>query len=94
MHFKESLSVIIPKPGKASYSTPKSFRPIVLLNTLGKLVKKMLGSTVSRSGGAPSLSGGVGSTVNQHRWLGQQAGGSFWGACNAGGVVGGIYWGR
>jgi hypothetical protein len=41
-HFKESLSVIIPKPGKASYSTPKSFRPIVLLNTLGKLVEKML----------------------------------------------------
>jgi hypothetical protein len=30
-HFKESLLVIIPKPGKASYSTPKSFRPIVLL---------------------------------------------------------------
>jgi hypothetical protein len=41
-HFKESLLVIIPKPGKASYSTPKSFRPIVLLNTLGKLVEKML----------------------------------------------------
>ena len=41
-HFKESLSVIILKPGKASYLTPKSFRPIVLLNTLGKLVKKML----------------------------------------------------
>jgi hypothetical protein len=41
-HFKESLSVIIPKPGKPTYSTPKSFRPIVLLNTLGKLVEKML----------------------------------------------------
>jgi hypothetical protein len=41
-HFKESLSVIIPKPGKPSYSTPKAFRPIVLLNTLGKLVEKML----------------------------------------------------
>jgi len=40
--FKESLSVIIPKPGKPSYSTPKSFQPIVLLNTLGKLVEKML----------------------------------------------------
>jgi len=36
-HFKESISVIIPKPGKPSYSTPKSFRPIVLLNTIGKL---------------------------------------------------------
>jgi len=41
-HFKESLSVIIPKPDKPSYATPKSFRPIVLLNMLGKLVEKML----------------------------------------------------
>jgi len=41
-HFKESLLVIIPKPGKLSYSTPKSFHPIVLLNMLGKLVEKML----------------------------------------------------
>src|SRR5437879_3793507 len=41
-HFKESNSVILPKPGKASYDTPKSFRPIVLLNTVGKLIEKML----------------------------------------------------
>jgi Reverse transcriptase (RNA-dependent DNA polymerase) len=41
-HFKESLSVIILKPGKPDYSTPKSFQPIVLLNTLGKLFKKLL----------------------------------------------------
>jgi hypothetical protein len=41
-HFKESVSVIIPKLGKPSYSTPKSFRPIVLLNTLGKLIEKMI----------------------------------------------------
>jgi hypothetical protein len=41
-HFKESVSVIIPKPGKPSYATPKSFRPIVLLNMLGKLVEKMI----------------------------------------------------
>jgi retron-type reverse transcriptase len=41
-HFKSSLSVIIPKLGKPSYSMPKAFRPIVLLNTLGKLVEKML----------------------------------------------------
>ncbi|KXN80757.1 hypothetical protein AN958_07852 [Leucoagaricus sp. SymC.cos] len=41
-YFKESVSVIIPKPGKPSYSMPKSFRPIVLLNTLGKLIEKML----------------------------------------------------
>jgi len=42
VHFKESLSVIIPKLGKLSYLTPKLFRPIVLLNMLSKLVEKML----------------------------------------------------
>jgi len=41
-HFKESLLVIIPKLGKASYSTPKLFCLIVLLNMLGKLFEKML----------------------------------------------------
>jgi hypothetical protein len=41
-HFKESVSVIIPKPGKPSYSTPKLFQPIVLLNTLGKLIEKII----------------------------------------------------
>ena len=41
-HFKESVSVIIPKPGKPAYDTPKAFRPIVLLNTLGKLIEKMV----------------------------------------------------
>jgi hypothetical protein len=63
-HFKESLSVIIPKPGKTSYSTPKSFRPIVLLNTLGKLVKKMLARRLQYDGVAhnafePNQFGGV-----------------------------------
>ncbi|KAJ2931772.1 hypothetical protein H1R20_g5320, partial [Candolleomyces eurysporus] len=41
-HFKESTLVIIPKPNKLSYSTPKAFRPILLLNTLGKLIEKMI----------------------------------------------------
>ncbi|KAJ3560736.1 hypothetical protein NP233_g10643 [Leucocoprinus birnbaumii] len=41
-HFKESVLVIIPKPGKPAYDTPKAFRPIVLLNTIGKLIEKML----------------------------------------------------
>jgi hypothetical protein len=40
--FKVSITVVIPKPGKPSYDTPKSFRPIVLLNTMGKLLEKML----------------------------------------------------
>ena len=41
-HFKESVSIIIPKPGKLAYDTPKAFWPIVLLNTLGKLIEKMI----------------------------------------------------
>ena len=41
-HFKELISVIIPKPGKLAYDISKIFRPIVLLNTLGKLIKKMI----------------------------------------------------
>ena len=41
-NFKESVSIIIPKLGKPAYDTPKAFGPIVLLNTLGKLIEKMI----------------------------------------------------
>ena len=41
-HFKDSISVIIRKPGKPTYSTPQLFRPIVLLKTVGKLIEKMI----------------------------------------------------
>jgi len=34
--------VIIYKPGKLAYNTSKAFRPIVLLNTFGKLIEKMI----------------------------------------------------
>jgi hypothetical protein len=49
-HFKESVLVIIPKLGKPSYSTPKPFWPIVLLNTLGKLIKKMISTRLQFDG--------------------------------------------
>jgi hypothetical protein len=49
-HFKESVLVIILKPGKPSYSTPKSFWPIVLLNTLGKLIEKMISTRLQFDG--------------------------------------------
>jgi len=41
-HFKISISIIIPKPNKESYNSSKSFRPIVLLNTISKLIEKVI----------------------------------------------------
>jgi hypothetical protein len=49
-HFKKSVSIIIPKPGKATYNKAKSFRPIVLLNTIGKLIKKMIANQLQFEG--------------------------------------------
>jgi len=43
LHFKKSTMVVIPKLNKKSYDFPKSFRPIVLLNTMGKLIEKVIG---------------------------------------------------
>ena len=43
LYFKTSSSIIIPKPNKVSYDSLKAFRPIVLLNTLSKLIKKVIG---------------------------------------------------
>ena len=41
-YFKYSSIIIIPKPNKMSYDQLKAFRPIVLLNTLGKLIEKVI----------------------------------------------------
>ena len=41
-YFKYLSTIIIPKPNKTSYDQPKAFRPIVLLNTLGKLIEKVI----------------------------------------------------
>ena len=41
-HFKCSSTVIIPKPNKLTYNHPKSFHLIVLLNTISKLIKKII----------------------------------------------------
>ena len=41
-YFKVSTTVVIPKPNKLSYDNPKAFHPIVLLNTLGKLIEKVI----------------------------------------------------
>ena len=41
-YFKTLSTVIIPKLKKSSYNLSKLFRPIVLLNTIGKLFEKMI----------------------------------------------------
>ena len=45
-YFKISTTVIIPKLNKMSYDNPKAFRPIVLLNTLSKLIKKVIAERI------------------------------------------------
>jgi len=42
-YFKMSTMIVIPKPNKSLYDTSKFFKPIVLLNTLGKLIEKIIG---------------------------------------------------
>ena len=41
-YFKTSTTVVIPKPNKATFDSSKSYCPIVFLNTIGKLFKKMI----------------------------------------------------
>ena len=45
-YFKISTTIVIPKPNKQSYDNPKSFRPIILLNTLGKLIEKAIAERI------------------------------------------------
>ncbi|KFY28958.1 hypothetical protein V491_00241 [Pseudogymnoascus sp. VKM F-3775] len=40
-HFKETITVALRKPGKDDYSQPKLYRPIALLNTLGKALEAL-----------------------------------------------------
>ena len=43
LHFKMLSFIIIPKSNKVSYNSLKTFRPIILLNMLDKLIKKVIG---------------------------------------------------
>ncbi|KAF4460146.1 Zinc knuckle [Fusarium albosuccineum] len=40
--FKHAITAILPKDGKENYSDPKSWRPIALLPSLGKLLEKIV----------------------------------------------------
>ena len=41
-YFKISSTIVISKPNKTSYNQLKAFQPIILLNTLGKLIEKVI----------------------------------------------------
>jgi hypothetical protein len=46
-HFRQSTVVVLRKPGKANYTTPKAYRPIALLNTIGKIMDAMVAKRLS-----------------------------------------------
>ncbi|KAJ5111719.1 hypothetical protein NUU61_001349 [Penicillium alfredii] len=46
-HFRDSKTVTLRKPGKDDYSKPKSYRPIALLNTIGKALEGVLALRLS-----------------------------------------------
>ena len=45
--WKESITVVLRKPGKPSYQEPKAYRPIALLNTIGKLFSSLIADDLS-----------------------------------------------
>ncbi|OHE90236.1 zinc knuckle [Colletotrichum orchidophilum] len=46
-HFRTSTTVVLRKPGKDNYTTPKSYRPIALLNTVGKIMDAIIAERLS-----------------------------------------------
>jgi ribonuclease HI len=47
VHFKEAITVVLRKPGKDDYTQPKSYRPIALLNTLGKALEAIIANRLT-----------------------------------------------
>jgi hypothetical protein len=43
-HFRQSITVVLRKPEKEDYSQPKAYRPIALLNTIGKALEAVIGT--------------------------------------------------
>ena len=46
-HFRESTTVVLRKPGKDNYAAPKSYRPIALMNTIGKIMDAVIARRLS-----------------------------------------------
>jgi hypothetical protein len=45
--FRDSITVVLKKPGKLLYLTPKAYHPITLLNTLGKLLESIIATQIA-----------------------------------------------
>jgi hypothetical protein len=45
-HFKSVCTVMLKKPGKSDYSSPSAYRPIALLNTLGKTLEAVISNRI------------------------------------------------
>jgi hypothetical protein len=46
-HFRKSVTVTLRKPGKSDYGQLKAYRPVALLNTLGKVMESILAKRLS-----------------------------------------------
>ncbi|OHW95426.1 reverse transcriptase [Colletotrichum incanum] len=46
-HFRKSTTVVLRKPGKDNYTVPKAYRPIALLNTIGKTMDAIIAKRLS-----------------------------------------------
>ncbi|KAI1004857.1 hypothetical protein K3495_g3360 [Podosphaera aphanis] len=47
--FKESTTIVLRKPQKPKYDTLKAYRPIALLNTMDKLLEKLVANRISKA---------------------------------------------
>lgn len=47
--FKESNTIVLRKPQKERYDVPKAYRPIALLNTMGKALEKIVAQRISEA---------------------------------------------
>lgn len=47
MQWKQAIIIILRKPNKPDYSIPGAYRPISLLNTLGKLLEAVMARRLS-----------------------------------------------
>jgi hypothetical protein len=46
-HFKDTITVVLRKPGKDDYTQPKAYRPIALLNTLDKALEAIIANRLA-----------------------------------------------